>query len=189
MCEYCGCQAVTAIDNLTREHDLVVNLIGEVRAAHVASDTARMAELARQITAILQPHTQVEEQGLFPALAADFPDHVAALRADHRRIEAVLGEAAAATPADPNWPGRFIEALDLLREHILKEQDGVFPAALANLNPETGTLSTPSGPRWARCCRRSIADQPCRTSWSCSEAVVLRNRETMTVFVPIRGLV
>ena len=23
MCEYCGCQAVTAIDDLTREHDLV----------------------------------------------------------------------------------------------------------------------------------------------------------------------
>ena len=44
MCEYCGCQAVTAINDLTREHDL--------------------------------------------------------------------------------------------REHILKEQDGVFPAALANLNPE-----------------------------------------------------
>jgi len=136
MCEYCGCQAVTAIDDLTREHDLVVNLSGEVRAAHVATDTARMAGLARQITAILQPHTRVEEHGLFPALAADFPDHVAALQADHRRIEAVLGEAVAATPADPTWPGRLIETLGLLREHILKEQDGVFPAALANLDPD-----------------------------------------------------
>jgi hemerythrin-like domain-containing protein len=136
MCEYCGCQAVTAIDDLTREHDLVVNLIGEVRGAHLATDTARMAELARQITAVLRPHTRVEEHGLFPALADDFPDHIAALQADHRRTEAVLGEAAAATPADPTWPGRLIETLDLLREHILKEQDGVFPAALANLNPD-----------------------------------------------------
>ena len=133
MCEYCGCQAVTAIDDLTREHDLVVNLIGDVGAAHTATDTARMAELARQITAVLGPHTQVEEHGLFPALAADFPDHVAALEADHRRIEAVLGEAATGTPADPTWPGRLIDTLDLLRGHILKEQDGVFPAALANL--------------------------------------------------------
>jgi hemerythrin-like domain-containing protein len=136
MCEYCGCQAVTAIDDLTREHDLVVNLIGEIRAAHLATDAARMAELARRITAILHPHTHVEEHGLFPALAADFPDHIAALQADHRRIEAVLGEAATGTPADPGWPGRLIETLDLLREHILKEQDGVFPAALANLNPD-----------------------------------------------------
>ena len=136
MCEYCGCQAVTAIDDLTREHDLVVNLIGEVRAARAATDTARMAELACRITAVLEPHTQVEERGLFPALAADFPDHVAALRADHRQVEAVLGEAAGGTPADPTWPGRLITTLDLLREHILKEQDGVFPAALANLNPD-----------------------------------------------------
>jgi len=136
MCEYCGCRAVTAIDDLTREHDLVVNLIGEVRAARAATDTARMAELARRIAAVLEPHTQVEEHGLFPALAADFPDHVTALRADHRHIEAVLGEAAHGAPTDPTWPGRLIVTLDLLREHILKEQDGVFPAALANLNPD-----------------------------------------------------
>jgi hemerythrin-like domain-containing protein len=136
MCEYCGCRAVTAIDDLTREHDLVVNLVGEVGAAHAAEDAARMAELARQITGVLEPHTQVEEHGLFPALAADFPDQVTALQAEHRQIEAVLAEAADGTPVDPTWPGRLVETLDLLREHILKEQDGVFPAALANLSPE-----------------------------------------------------
>jgi hemerythrin-like domain-containing protein len=127
---------VTAIDDLTREHDLVVNLIGEVRAARAAADTAGMAELARRITAVLEPHTFVEEHGLFPVLAADFHDHVMALQAEHRHIEAVLGEAADGAPADPAWPARLVETLDLLREHILKEQDGVFPAALANLNPE-----------------------------------------------------
>ena len=136
MCEYCGCQAVTAIDDLTREHDLVVNLIGEVRAAHAATDTAHMAKLARQITSVLEPHTYVEEHGLFPVLAADFPDHVTALQAEHRHIEAVLGETADGVPADPSWPARLVETLDPLREHILKEQNGVFPAALASLNPE-----------------------------------------------------
>jgi hypothetical protein len=133
VCEYCGCQAITAIRELTREHDLVVTLIGEVRAAHRGGGSARMAGLARQIAAVLGPHTRVEEEGLFPPLAADFPDHVAALRADHRHIEAVLGEAATTTPTDPSWPERLVKALDQLREHILKEQDGVFPAALANL--------------------------------------------------------
>ena len=136
MCEYCGCQALTAIDDLTREHDMVVNLIGEVRAAHALTDTARMAELARQITSVLEPHTYVEERGLFPVLAADFPDQVTALQAEHRHIEAVLGEATGGAPAEPNWPARLVETLDLLREHILKEQNGVFPAALANLNPK-----------------------------------------------------
>ena len=136
MCEYCGCQAVTAIGDLTREHDLVVNLIGEVRGAHAATDTARMAELARQITGVLEPHTFVEEHGLFPVLATDFPDQVTALQAEHRHIETVLGEAADGVPADPDWPARLVVTLHVLREHILKEQDGVFPAALATLNPE-----------------------------------------------------
>ncbi|HVB41936.1 MAG TPA: hemerythrin domain-containing protein [Streptosporangiaceae bacterium] len=133
MCEYCGCQSLAAIDELTREHELVVNLMSEVRAAHSSADTARMSELARQVAAVLGPHTEVEEFGLFPALTADFPDHVAALEAEHRHVQAVLDEAAAGTPADPAWPDRLAATLTMLREHILKEQDGVFPAALASL--------------------------------------------------------
>lgn len=133
MCEYCGCQALSAIDQLTREHELVVNMIGLVRDAVAAGDVPATAALASRIAALLGPHTQVEEQGLFPALAEDFPDHVHDLRAEHRRIEAVLEEAAGGVPADPSWPTRLVRTLDLLREHILKEQDGVFPAALAGL--------------------------------------------------------
>jgi hemerythrin-like domain-containing protein len=133
MCEYCGCQAVSTIDELTREHDFVVGLIGEVRSAYQAGDAARMTELARQIAAVLGPHTRVEEDGLFPALAGDFPEQVAVLRDEHRVVEEVLGAAATGTPADSGWPDRLIEVVDLLRDHILKEQDGVFPAALTTL--------------------------------------------------------
>jgi hemerythrin-like domain-containing protein len=134
MCEYCGCQALAPIDELTREHDAVLGLISGVRAAQADGDIGRMAELARQIAGVLGPHTEVEEQGLFPALEADFPDHMATLKAEHRRVEAVLGEASAGTPADPAWPGRLTATLQLLRQHIFAEQDGVFPAALATLN-------------------------------------------------------
>lgn len=133
MCEYCGCQAVSAIDVLTREHDAVVNMISEVRTAYARSDVPTMAHLSRRIAAVLGPHTAVEEGGLFPLLADDFPDHVAVLEAEHRRVEAVLDEAAAGTPADPHWPRRLVDVLELLRDHILKEQDGVFPAALTSL--------------------------------------------------------
>ncbi|MEU5894504.1 hemerythrin domain-containing protein [Streptomyces sp. NPDC047461] len=137
MCEYCGCQALETIDELTQEHEEVVRLISHLRPAHQAGSVARMAEVSREIARVLGPHTQVEEQGLFPALATDFPDRIAALEAEHRRIEAVLAEAAdGATPSDPTWPDRLMEAMALLRAHILKEQDGVFPAALANLSTE-----------------------------------------------------
>lgn len=136
MCEYCGCQVITAIGELTREHDAVVNLIGDVRTAHHAADLTRMAQLARRITTILGPHTAVEERGLFAALAGDFPDHVTALTGEHRRIEAVLGEAAGGVPGDPTWPQRLLDSLEMLREHILKEQNGVFPAALTSLGTD-----------------------------------------------------
>jgi hemerythrin-like domain-containing protein len=127
---------VAAIGELTREHDVVVGLISEVRAAYRHRNAPVLAALARSITAVLEPHTAVEERGLFPAMAVDFPDEVAALHAEHRRVEAVLGEAARGTPADPTWPDRLLATAEMLREHILKEQDGVFPAALATLRPE-----------------------------------------------------
>lgn len=136
MCEYCGCQSIGAIAELTAEHDSVVALISNVRAAHHGADVAEMARLARLITTTLLPHTQVEEHGLFPAMSEEFPEQIAVLEDEHRRIEEVLGEAADGVPADPGWPSRLMEALALLREHILKEQDGVFPAALATLAPE-----------------------------------------------------
>ncbi|SNY45974.1 hemerythrin domain-containing protein [Paractinoplanes atraurantiacus] len=131
MCEYCGCQSVSAIEDLTREHDTVVGLISAVRTAE---DTDRMAALARDIAGVLAPHTEVEEHGLFPLLADDFPDQISALESEHRLVESVLAEAAHGTPTDPAWPTRLIETLDLLRDHILKEQDGVFPAALTTLS-------------------------------------------------------
>lgn len=136
MYEYCGCQALTAIRDLTNEHDAVVNLIGAVRAAHRDGDTAGMAGAARAIAALLRPHTEVEERGLFPFMAVEFPDPIAVLEAEHRHIEAVLGEAADGTPTDPGWPRRLLDTLGRLRAHILKEQDGVFPAALAQLSTE-----------------------------------------------------
>ena len=136
MCEYCGCQAVTVIDELTREHELVVNMIGDVRAAHGNGDIDRMAEAARRMAAVLEPHTAVEEEGLFPVMAQEFPDQIAALESEHRGMEAVLAEAAGATPTDPGWPDRFLLALEALRGHVLREQDGVFPAALSTLETE-----------------------------------------------------
>jgi hypothetical protein len=124
MCEYCGCQEVTAIGDLTREHDAVVNLIADVRAANAVGDVDTMAASARRISDVLGPHTAVEEHGLFSLLANEFPDQVAVLRQEHRRTEVVLRAAATGTPDDPGWPAALLAALEDLREHILKEQDG-----------------------------------------------------------------
>ena len=134
MCEYCGCQEIPAIADLTREHDALVARIALVRAHLLADVKDAAAAECRAMLDILRPHTVVEEEGLFPLLTDEFPDHVQALLADHVQIESVLGEAADRTPTDPTWPDRLLAAFHLLREHILKEQDGMFPAALAMLD-------------------------------------------------------
>jgi hemerythrin-like domain-containing protein len=136
MCEYCGCQQIAVIGELTREHEAVVALISRVRELLAADDVDGAAAVTRQMAVVLAPHTVVEEDGLFPELAAEFPDHVETLRAEHRTVEAVLDEASRGTPTDPTWPARLSDALHLLRDHILKEQDGVFPAALASLDAD-----------------------------------------------------
>jgi hemerythrin-like domain-containing protein len=136
VCEYCGCQQVAAIGELTREHDAVVAEIAEVRAFLRDHDVDGAAKTARRIAQILQPHTAVEEHGLFPAMSEEFPDHVDALEREHRVVEAVLAEAALSTPSDPTWPERLLSAIELLREHILKEQNGMFPASLTILDTE-----------------------------------------------------
>ncbi len=64
------------INELTEEHDAVVALIrsaGEHQAAGRVSETAR---ICRQISEVLCAHTIVEEQGLFPELYAEFPEHL-----------------------------------------------------------------------------------------------------------------
>jgi hemerythrin-like domain-containing protein len=135
MCEYCGCQDIVAIAVLTREHEVVVNLAGEARRALAAGDLDRAADRARAVAAVLAPHTAVEEGALFPVMTAEFPDAVGGLVDEHRLIEGVLAESAGTTPDDPGWPDRLGRALTRLREHIRKEEDGLFPAALTSLGP------------------------------------------------------
>ncbi|GAB3437437.1 hemerythrin domain-containing protein [Phycicoccus ginsengisoli] len=136
MCEYCGCQDIAAIAELTREHDAVVAEISRVRGCVRDDDVAGAAEAARRISRVLAPHTAVEEHGLFPHLAHEFPDHVAVLEREHREIEAVLVQAADGTPRDPGWPAQLLAAMERLRDHILKEQDGLFPASLSILDQD-----------------------------------------------------
>jgi hemerythrin-like domain-containing protein len=136
MCEYCGCRQIATIAELTREHDAVVALVGQIKTSLPDRRRDDVAESCQQILAILAVHTVVEEQGLFPEMTDEFPDHISVLRSEHREIEKVLGDAADGFPDDPTWPDRLVAILHLLREHILKEQDGVFPAALVALDAE-----------------------------------------------------
>ena len=150
MCEYCGCQDIVSIGELTREHDAVVAEIAEVRALLRDHDVDGAAKAARRIAEILGPHTAVEERGLFPWMRQEFPEHIDALEREHRVIEDALAEAGDGTPTDPSWPTRLLSALELLRDHILKEQDGVFLPPCRCSTPRAGSSSRPCGRAPAR---------------------------------------
>jgi len=135
MCEYCGCQALPAIAELTREHDLARTLVRSARAALACGEVGEARRICLELSVLLGPHTAVEEEALFPAMAQEFPDQIAALIEDHAMIDAALAEAADGNLPAEGWALRVDAALALLPGHILREQDGVFPAALTTLTP------------------------------------------------------
>jgi hemerythrin-like domain-containing protein len=133
MCEYCGCQEIPEIAELTAEHDELRNLGHDLANAANAGNLAAARPLAARMRELLEPHTRVEEQGLFPALAAQFTAQLAQLVEEHHSIDAALADLANGRPS-PSWRMATQLALAHLFDHILKEQDGVFPAALATLS-------------------------------------------------------
>jgi hemerythrin-like domain-containing protein len=134
MCDYCGCQDVPVIAELTAEHDRLRELGRALASAARADDRAAVRHHAWTMRQVLGPHTAVEEGALFPALAAEYPDKMAALTEEHRSIDRTL-DALSHEPLPADWRERVSAAVHNLFEHILKEQDGVFPAALATLGP------------------------------------------------------
>jgi hemerythrin-like domain-containing protein len=135
MCEYCGCQNVPAIARLTAEHD---EIRAAARKAHRAArrrDFAAARGTVQHLLVLLEPHTAIEERGLFPSMSREFPEHISSLEKDHRRIRAALERLARAETAYDGWEAELARTAGALFEHILREQDGVFPASLSVLVP------------------------------------------------------
>jgi hemerythrin-like domain-containing protein len=137
MCECC--QGIVSIAVLTAEHDEIRVVASEALRGLVGEDTQAARDTAREaagrLLELLGPHLVVEEQGLFPALVEEFPDHIATLEQEHRRIARPLTAVASGTWPE-GWLPQLTDALRLLQPHVLKEQDGLFPAALIAMSTE-----------------------------------------------------
>jgi hemerythrin-like domain-containing protein len=134
VCEYGGCQSLTAIDELTREHSAALDLLRQGRSAVEGDDGPAAVETCRRLLELLGPHTAVEEGALFPAMAREHPEHVEVLTLEHEVVHSAFADIASGGTGADAWPHRFAAALDVLSEHIYKEQDGLFPAALIGLD-------------------------------------------------------
>jgi hemerythrin-like domain-containing protein len=132
MCSDCGCRNIPLIDSLTRQHEDILNHSDVLRIALRNMDHHAAAAGARAMSDALQPHTSLEEHGLFAEMRKDrmFTEHIDSLCSEHEAIDAELD---AVVSGDLSRIGPL---LTLLNNHILREENGLFPAALAFLDDE-----------------------------------------------------
>ncbi|MDN5769090.1 MAG: hemerythrin domain-containing protein [Humibacillus sp.] len=132
MCNYCGCRDITVVGRFMTEHEHIINHLGVLR------DSLHDAERRRAATVTLGehllPHTGSEEVGLFTVLARDevFTEHISRLCGEHQLIESLLGQISAGEL------DVFPELETVLRDHMDREDNGLFPAAAIHLG----------GPEW-----------------------------------------
>lgn len=141
MCSYCGCQSLTVIGRFMAEHEAIVDATGLLRRAALRGDQTAAGVAAADLRNLLEPHTSSEERSLFAELRLDpeFTEHVDDLCREHAAIGTGLASVLAGDLA-------AIEPLELLlRHHIDREDNGLFPAAAIALG----------GPAWERVVERA----------------------------------
>ena len=139
MCSYCGCADLDTIGRFMAEHEHIVNHLGELRRS--LGDEPRRRAAVTALAAHLDPHVAAEEAGLFTVMARDavFTDHIRRLCDEHHELDDLLARIA---EGQVEVYPRFEHAL---REHIDREDNGLFPAAAIHLG----------GPEWDEVARRT----------------------------------
>lgn len=115
------------------EHVRIINANGDLRRAVESGDDAGVADAADSLAGLLFPHTTAEEVGVFAVLARDeeFTEHVRQLCAEHDSLDAQLQRIRGGAHDE-------MHSFEIaLREHINREENGLFPAAaIAFAGPE-----------------------------------------------------
>ena len=121
------------IGALTAEHEAIVNAAGMLSRAAAVGDAEAARVAGAVVASLLGPHTVREELGLFAELRSDpeFGEHIDGLCAEHRELDAYLSRVSGGDVG-------AVAAFDtLLRRHIDREENGIFPAAAIALNGDT----------------------------------------------------
>lgn len=114
------------MNRLWAEHSAIQRAADAVRAA-IETDNPIEPALAMLI-ALIDQHGRYEESALFNELHDEggVEEKLAELHREHRSLRRALGNAAAGRLEIP----AVIAALDLLQQHIRREEYGLFPAAV-----------------------------------------------------------
>jgi len=137
VCDYCGCRSEPEIAALSADHERFLVLTARLRRAHESGVEA--SELTAELAGMLGPHARREERGVFAALVAEGidPEYVTRFEHDHSELEELLsgGDVRAQT----------MRIVELLEDHILREESDLFPAAYQLLGSEAWATITASG--------------------------------------------
>ena len=139
MCSYCGCESVDVVGRFMREHVEIINATGDLRRAAEGRDPALVNAAVDTVRTLLEPHATAEETGLFAVLAedAEFTEHVHGLCREHTALHQLLDRVAAGSYT------LFPVFEKMLRSHIDREENGLFPAAaIAFAGPEWERVTT-----------------------------------------------
>ncbi|KAA0107929.1 hemerythrin domain-containing protein [Mycolicibacterium sp. P1-5] len=117
------------------EHERAIDHGGSVVRALDEADYGRAHESLSAMAEELRAHWSGEENGLFAVMATDelFASHITPLVREHRELDELLATADLTDGGDRKL---IREAIFELREHIVKEEDGLFPASLTALDGE-----------------------------------------------------
>ena len=117
------------------QHEAIAGHGATVRALLAGGDEAGARHQLDELLAVLRPHVEWEEAGLFARVTAqgEFIEHVRRLEGEHTD----LYEQLAAAAGDPrNWADAVRALLDDLDRHIYNENFGLFPGAIAVLDAD-----------------------------------------------------
>ena len=130
MCNYCGCREIPMIAKLNAEHDAIVNSTYALQVASREHNVESAKTAGKILAELLHPHTHREQVGLFAEMNKDelFTEHIASLCAEHDELDDELELIAAGDMT------RITAMITLLNNHIDREENGLFPAALAYLD-------------------------------------------------------
>ncbi len=120
------------IDRFSSEHDVFILQLGVIETlTRSGAEVASVVAAIRTLAAPLLAHAQNEERALFPNLAPSLGGEggpLAVLTEEHRVLHGQLDRLTAGPPRSELE--QVLEAfLHLLRGHIDKEEDILFPAA------------------------------------------------------------
>jgi len=135
MCDYCDCRTHPAIASLSAEHEVVLELLGDLRRAAAVQDRATGVAVLARLHDVLSAHATREERGVFNALrhAGISHSYLDWFERDHGRIHALLDTSV--TEHREDWQGAAEELVHLLVDHILREESDLFPVAHQVLSP------------------------------------------------------